>query len=318
MFVGGVTVSRATLHNEDEIARLGVQIGDTVLVERSGDVIPKVVRRLKKGKGRKPFHMPADCPVCGTPLVREEGEAIRRCVNVSCPARLKESVLHFASRAAMNIEGLGEQLVDQLVDRGLVKGFSDIYRLRAADLASLERMAGKSAENVIAAIERSRKTPLPRLLYALGIRYVGERTAQLLAEHFGSIDALQRASQEELEEAEEVGPRVGEAILDFFRAERNQNLLEELRAEGLQFEHERTRKTSDKLAGKTFVLTGTLPSLSRDEAKAMIQAAGGKVSGSVSKKTDYVVAGENPGSKLEKAAKLNVPVIDEDGLGDLL
>ena len=318
VFVGGVTVSRATLHNEDEVERLGVQIGDTVLVERSGDVIPKVVRVVKQGAKRKAFEMPAECPVCGTPLVREEGEAIRRCVNVNCPARLKESVLHFASRGAMNIEGMGEQLVDQLVDRGLVTSVADIYRLQTEQLANLERMAQKSAGNVIEAIERSRATPLPRLLFALGIRYVGERTAQILADHFGGIDALRQASPEELQQAEEVGPRVAEAIVDFFAAERNRKLIEELRAEGLRFEQERRRKTSAKLAGKTFVLTGTLPNLTRDEAKELIQSAGGKVSGSVSKKTDYVVAGESPGSKLEKAQDLEVEVVDEEGLLDLL
>ncbi len=317
VFVGGVTVSRATLHNEDEIERLGVEIGDTVLVERSGDVIPKVVRLVKKGAKRKAFRMPTECPVCDTPLVREEGEAIRRCVNVNCPARLKESVLHFASRRAMNIEGMGEQLTEQLVDRGLVKSVADIYRLSAEDLAGLDRMARKSAENVVEGIERSRKTPLPRLLFGLGIRYVGERTAQILAEHFGGIDKLREATPEELEEAEEVGPRISEGIVDFFAAERNRKLIEELRAEGLVFEHKRTRRTSDKLAGKTFVVTGTLPNLTRDEAKALIQSAGGKVSGSVSKKTDYVVAGENPGSKLEKAEKLEVEVIDEERLKDL-
>lgn len=322
VFVGGVTVSRATLHNEDEIARLELQIGDRVLVERSGDVIPKVVRVVEQAAGRRPFHMPADCPVCATALVREQDEAVRRCVNVNCPARLKESVLHFAHRTAMDVDGLGESLAAQLVEGGLVKNLADIYDLAADKLAALERMADKSAGNVTASIARSKSAPLPRVIYALGIRYVGERTAQLLAGHFLSIDRMFSASAEELETVEGVGSRIAESIRDFFAAEQNRTLIERLRGAGLQFEQdappERAESSAAAADGKTFVLTGTLPALTRDEAKARIAAAGGKVSGSVSKKTDYVVAGEKAGSKLEKAKGLGVAVLDEDTLLALL
>jgi DNA ligase (NAD+) len=318
--VGGVTVSRATLHNEDEIERLGLQIGDRVLIERSGDVIPKVLRVVEQGKDRRPFLIPQDCPVCGTKLVREEGEASRRCINANCPARLKESVLHFASRRAMNIDGLGEALVEQLVDGGSVRGLADLYLLDSEKLESLERMGKKSSEKLIRNIEQSKKTALPRVIYALGIRFVGERTAQILADHFGSIDAIAKASSEELEEAEEVGPRIAVAIQEFFAEQRNRDLLEDLRQAGLQFSQAKkpAAKQAGKLQGRTFVLTGTLPNLTRDEAAERIEAAGGKVAGSVSKKTDYVVAGENAGSKLDKARKLNIQVIGEQELLTLL
>ena len=315
VFVGGVTVSRATLHNEDEIARLGLQIGDHVLVERSGDVIPKVVRVVKQAAGRQPFAMPTKCPVCETPLVREQDEAIRRCVNVNCQARLKESVQHFAHRTAMDVDGMGEVLVEQLVDAGLVKSLADIYELTAEKLAALERMAEKSANNVMESIERSKSVPLPRVIYALGIRFVGERTAQLLADHFLSIDKLASATSEALEEAEEVGPRIAESIVDFFAAKQNKLLIKRLRQADLQFEQDPPPETDDsELTGKTFVLTGTLPNLTRDQAKARIQAVGGKVVGSVSKKTDYVVAGEKAGSKLKKAVELGLAVLDEPAL----
>ena len=318
VFVGGATVSRATLHNEDEVERLGLQIGDTVLVERSGDVIPKVVRVVAEGKGRRPFQMPRECPVCGTQLVREEGEAIRRCVNANCPARLKESVLHFASRRAMNIDGLGDALVDQLVEKGLVKSVADLYQLRGEQLENLDRMGKKSAANLLENIGKSRAVPLPRVVFALGIRFVGERTAQIVADRFSSIDALKAASLEELQEVEDVGPRVAEAITDFFREPNNLELLEQLRKAGVQFSQQRQKKTSDNLAGLTFVLTGALPSMSRDAAKQLIEQAGGKVNASVSKKTDYVVAGEAAGSKLTKAEKLGVAVLDEPKLVELL
>jgi DNA ligase (NAD+) len=316
VFVGGVTVSRATLHNEDEVARLEIAAGDTVLVERAGDVIPRVVRVVDRPKDRRPFQMPADCPICGTPLVREEGEVIRRCVNVSCPARLKESLQHFASRRAMNIDGMGEQLVIQLVECDLLHGLADIYALTQEQIAGLERMGDKSAANVIAAIERSKKTPLARVIYALGMRYVGERTAQLLADHFRGIERMRAATREELEEVEEIGPRISEAIQDFFAAERNIEMLAQLAAAGVRMEMEGPPpvKTDLRLKGQTFVLTGTLPNMARDEAAALIQALGGKVSGSVSKKTNYVVAGEKAGSKLDKATELGVPIIDEEGL----
>ncbi len=319
VFVGGVTVSRATLHNEDEIARLELQIGDHVLVERSGDVIPKVVRVVKQASDRQPFTMPANCPVCDTPLVREQDEAIRRCVNVNCQARLKESVQHFAHRTAMDVDGMGEVLIEQLVDAGIVKSLADIYELTADKLAALERMAEKSANNVMESIERSKSVPLPRVIYALGIRFVGERTAHLLADHFLSIDSLAAANSEQLEEAEEVGPRIAESIIDFFAAEQNQVLIERLRQAGLQFQQDAPPETEDsELKGKTFVITGTLPNLTRDQAKARIQAVGGKVVGSVSKKTDYVVAGEKAGSKLKKANELGLAVLDEDQLLELV
>jgi DNA ligase (NAD+) len=317
--IAGVTVTRATLHNEDEIARLGVEIGDTVLVERSGDVIPKVVRVVKQGKERRPFKMPKHCPVCGGEIVREEGEAASRCINTNCPARLKESVLHFVARGVMDIDGMGYALVDQLVTRGIVKSVADIYDLTVDRLLELDRMGTKSAEKVLHNIDRSRKQPLPRVLNGLGIPFVGERTAQILADTFGSLDAIAAADEETLQEAEEVGPKVSESIRQFFHERRNRELVERLRRAGLTFEHEiKKKKTAGPLTGKVFVITGTLPNLAREEAKARIEAAGGKVTGSVSKKTDYVVAGADPGSKLDKAGSLGVPVIGEPELLTLL
>src|SRR5579885_2921247 len=293
--VSGVTVSRATLHNEDEIERLGLQIGDKVVIERSGDVIPKVVRVHTQGSYRRPFRMPAACPVCGSKVVREADEAASRCINTNCPARLKESILHFASRGVMNIDGLGEALVDQLVDQKIVKSVADIYDLKAGQLEELERMGRKSAANVVRNIEKSRQNPLPRVITALGIRFVGERTAVFLAEAFGSLDKIAGASVEELQRAEEVGPKVAESIFEFFREPRNQALVERLRAAGLRFSQEIRRMLVGPLQGLTFVLTGTLPHLTREDAKQLIEAAGGKLSGSVSRKTDYVVAGAEAG-----------------------
>ena len=316
--VGGVTVTRATLHNEDEIARLGVEIGDEVLIERSGDVIPKVVRVVKQGAGRRPFRMPKHCPVCGGEVVREEGEAASRCINTNCPARLKESVSHFAARGVMDIDGMGDVLVDQLVSRGLVKSVADIYELTLDQLLELERMGQKSAEKILKNIDASRKRPLPRVLNGLGIPFVGERTAQILAETFGSLDAIAHADEEVLQQAEEVGPKVSESIRQFFHEPRNRELVERLRKAGLTFEHAMRQKTGGALAGKTFVITGTLPNLAREEAKARIESAGGKVTGSVSKKTDYVLAGADPGSKLDKANQLGIPVIGEPELLALL
>ncbi|HTW63181.1 MAG TPA: NAD-dependent DNA ligase LigA [Bryobacteraceae bacterium] len=317
--IAGVTVTRATLHNEDEIARLGVEIGDTVLVERSGDVIPKVVRVVKQGDQRHPFKMPKHCPICGGEIVREEGEAASRCINTNCPARLKESVLHFAARGVMDIDGMGEVLVDQLVTRGIVKSVADIYDLTLEQLLGLDRMGTKSAEKVLRNIDASRRQPLPRVLNGLGIPFVGERTAQILAETFGSLDAIAEADETKLQEAEEVGPKVSDSIRQFFHERRNRELVERLRKAGLTFEHEiKKRETAGALQGKVFVLTGTLPNLAREEAKARIEAAGGKVTGSVSKKTDYVVAGDDPGSKLDKANSLGVPVIGEPELLALL
>jgi DNA ligase (NAD+) len=316
--VGGVTVSRATLHNQDEIARLGLEIGDEVVIERSGDVIPKVVRVRAQGSYRKPFQMPSECPVCGGKVVREEGEAATRCINTNCPARLKESVLHFASRGVMNIDGMGDALVDQLVDRGLVRSVADLYSLTEEQLVSLDRMGQKSAAKLIRNIGNSRANPLPRVLTALGIRFVGERTAVFLAEAFGSVDQIAGASVEELERANEVGPKVAESVYEFFHEGRNLELVDRLRASGLQFEYQTERAEGGPLAGKTFVLTGILPSLTREDAKLLIEAAGGKVTASVSRKTDYLVAGEDPGSKLEKARGLGISIVGEDGLRKLL
>jgi DNA ligase (NAD+) len=282
-------------------------------------VIPKVVRVVKEGHNRRAFKMPKHCPVCGGEIVREEGEAASRCINTNCPARLKESVLHFAARGVMDIDGMGDVLVDQLVTRGIVKSVADIYDLTLDQLLELDRMGKKSAEKVLRNINASRKQPLPRVLNGLGIPFVGERTAQILADTFGSLDAIAQADEEKLQEAEEVGPKVSESIRQFFHEPRNRELVERLRQAGLTFEHEiKKKKTAGPLAGKVFVLTGTLPNLAREEAKARIEAAGGKVTGSVSKKTDYVVAGADPGSKLDKAGSLGVPVIGEPELINLL
>ena len=318
VIVGGVTVSKATLHNEDEIERLGVEAGDTVLVERSGDVIPKVVRVVKEGEHRRKFHMPRHCPVCGGEVVRVEGEAATRCINTNCPARLKESVLHFAARGVMDIDGLGEALVDQLVDQGLVHNVADLYRLTLDQLMELERMGKKSAAKILANIEASRERPLPRVLNGLGIPFVGERTAQFLAEAFGDLDLIAEADEDQLQKAGEVGPKVAQSIHRFFHEKHNRDLIGRLREERLAFKYQAPRRTGGAAAGLTFVLTGTLPNLSRDDAKKRIEAAGGKVAGSVSRKTNYVVAGEEAGSKLAKAGELGVQVIDEAALLKML
>jgi DNA ligase (NAD+) len=318
--IGGTTVSRATLHNMDEIERLGVKIGDWVEVERGGDVIPKVTKVIDDKdhpRGRRLFHMPEKCPACGGHVVRAEGEADHRCVNQKCPAKLRESILHFASRGVMNIDGMGDALVNQLTDRGVVKDVADIYKLTKDDLLKLERMGEKSTENVLREIENSKKLPLERVIYGLGIRFVGERTAQFLAEHFGETSAIEHASEEELQQVEEVGPRIAKSIVEFFAEPKNRELVEELRAAGLTMRGKK-KERGTKLAGKTFVLTGTLPTYSRDEAKKMIEDAGGKVTGSVSKKTDYVVAGADAGSKLDKANELGLTLIDEVGMRELL
>ncbi len=312
--IGGVTVSRAGLHNEDEIGRLGLQIGDTVIAQRSGDVIPKVVRVVKQGADRRPFKMPDKCPVCGGEIVRAEGEAASRCVNTNCPARLKESILHFAARGVMDIDGMGDAIVDQLVGAGLVKNVADIYTLTLDQLTGLERMGQKSAEKLLKNIDASRKSPLPRILNGLGIPFVGERTAQFLAEEFGDLDKIATASEEELQKAGEVGPKIAASIRRFFDEQRNRDLIERLRGEGFTFTHAVKKKVGGPLVGLTFVLTGTLPTLSRDDAKDRIETAGGKVVGSVSKKTDYVVAGTEAGSKLDKAQTLGIKVIGEEDL----
>jgi DNA ligase (NAD+) len=320
IFVGGVTVSRATLHNADFIERMGLLIGDWVKVERGGDVIPKVVEVVEDKdhpRGTRKFSFPANCPECGNAVVREEGEADWRCVNADCPAKLRETLLHFGSRGVMNIEGLGDAAVQQLLERGMVKSVADLYSLTEGQLVDLERFAEKSARTLLLEIERSKKAGLARVLMGLGVRFVGERTAELLAQEFGSIDAVMAASAEELERVEEVGPRISEAILEFFSRPSNRALVEKLKEAGVNMTAEKKQR-STQLAGLTFVLTGTLPTLSRDEAKQKIEAAGGKVSGSVSKKTNYVVAGEEAGSKLEKAHELKISVLDEDGLLALL
>jgi DNA ligase (NAD+) len=316
--VGGVTVSHATLHNMDEIERLGVKIGDTVLIQRAGEVIPQVVKVVKQAPDGREFRMPKKCPVCGGDVYRSEGEVAYRCVNTACPAKLKETLLYFAGRRAMNIDGLGDKLVDQLVDKGLVRDVADLYSLTHEQLANLERMADKSAANLLEEIENSKKVELARVIFAIGIRFVGERTGQLLADHFGSLDKLAKATEEELYEVEEVGPRVAESIRQFFCEKHNLAVLEKLRKAGLQFEQKKVRKAEGKLAGKQFVLTGTLPTYSREEATRMIEEAGGRVVGSVSKKTDYVVVGAEPGSKLDKAKSLGVKTIDEVELLELL
>ena len=318
--IGGTTVSRATLHNMDEIDRLGVKIGDWVEVERGGDVIPKVVKVVddkEHPRGRKSFEMPEHCPVCGGKVVRTEGEADHRCVNANCPAKLQGTILHFASRHVMNIDGLGDALVNQLSAAGLVHKVSDLYRLTKDDLLKLERMGDKSAQNILDEVAKSKSAPLERVIYGLGIRFVGERTAQFLAEHFGSLDAIMKASAEELQEVNEVGPRIAESIAEFFSDEHNRQLVNDLRKAGLTLTGQKKEKGT-QLAGKTFVLTGTLARHSRDEAKKKIEDAGGRVSGSVSKKTDYVVAGSDAGSKLDKARELGVAVIDEEEMEALL
>jgi DNA ligase (NAD+) len=320
VLIGGTTVRNATLHNMDEIERLGVKIGDWVQVERGGDVIPKVAKVIEDKehpRGTRTFEMPEKCPVCGTKVVRTEGEVDYRCVNANCPAKLRETILHFASRGVMNIDGMGETLVNQLTERGLVKNVADIYKLTKADLLSLERMGDKSAQNILDEIEASKKLPLERVIYGLGIRMVGERTAQFLAEHFGSMEELEKAGVEELQDVNEVGPRIAESIVEFFSIAANRKLVERLRDASLTLTGQKKQRGT-KLAGKTFVLTGTLAHLTRDEAKKMIEDAGGKVTGSVSKKTDYVIAGADAGSKLDKATELGVEVINEKEMEKLL
>src|SRR2546428_366107 len=316
--VGGVTVSRSTLHNMDEIERLGLQIGDTVLIERAGEVIPHVLKVVKPGKNRKPFKMPKNCQECGSAIHHVEGEVAYRCVNAACPAKRKESLLHFAGRHAMNIDGLGDKIVDQLVDKGLVKDFADLYSLKLEQLAGLERMAEKSAQNLLDEIEASKSNSLARLIYALGIPFVGERTAQLLAEHFGSLDKLASATVEGLSEVPEVGPIVAASIVEFFSEPANRKLVEKLRKAGLRFTEERKTPRDSRLAGKTFVFTGALAHRSREEAEELVVSHGGKISSSVSKKTDYVVVGSEPGSKYDKAKSLGVTILDEAQFEKLL
>ncbi len=325
VFVGGTTVSNATLHNEGEIRRKDVHIGDTVIVRRAGDVIPEVVGVLpeRRPAEAKAFVMPTACPVCGSHVVREEGEADARCTGgLFCAAQRKQAILHFAGRRAMDIEGLGDKLVDQLVDENIIRSLSDLYDKKVLNLQSLsvlDRMAEKSAQNIEEALEKSKSTTLNRFLFALGIRHVGESTAKDLARHFGSLEAIMQASVEQLLAVPDVGPVVAQSIVDFFSEAHNREVVQHLRTLGVHWaEHEGSSVRELPLSGKTFVLTGTLANLSRDEAKSRLEALGAKVAGSVSKKTDYVVAGVEAGSKLDKARELNVPVWDEQQLLDQL
>src|SRR5262249_26254520 len=292
--VGGVTVSRSTLHNMDEIERLGLQIGDTVLIERAGEVIPHVLRVVKEGKQRKPFKVPKNCPECGSTIHKVEGEVAYRCVNAACPAKRRESLLHYAGRHAMEIDGLGEKIVDKLVEKGLVTDVSDLYSLKLDDVAALERMAEKSAHNLLEEIEASKKNSLERLIYALGIQFVGERTGQLLAEHFSSLEELAAAKEDALTRVSEVGPKVAASIVEFFWEPANRQLIKKLSKAGVRPTAEKRKVKSDKFLGKSFVFTGALANRTREEAGAIVQQHGGKVSGSVSKKTDYVVVGTDP------------------------
>jgi len=318
VFVGGTTVSNATLHNEGEVRRKDVHIGDTVIVRRAGDVIPEVVGVIaeRRPSDARAFVMPTTCPVCGSHVVREEGEADARCTGgLFCAAQRKQALLHFAGRRAMDIEGLGDKLVEQLVDENIIRSLPDLYRLEVATLAALDRMAEKSAYNIVAALEKSKHTTLSRFLFALGIRHVGETTAKDLARHLGRLETIMQADTERLLQVPDVGPVVAQSLVDFFAEAHNREVVQQLREAGVQWEeHDGASEQVLPLTGKTFVLTGTLASLSRDQAKSRLEALGAKVAGSVSKKTDYVVAGTEAGSKLDKARELNVPVWGEDEL----
>jgi DNA ligase (NAD+) len=309
--IAGVTVSRSTLHNQDEVARLGLQIGDTVLIERAGEVIPHVLKVVKEGKHRKPFRMPKNCPECGSKIHHIEGEVAYRCVNAACPAKRRESVLHFAGRHAMNIDGLGDKIVDQVVEKNLVKDVADLYSLKLEEVAELERMAEKSAQNLLDEIEASKKNSLSRLIYALGIQFVGERTGQLLAEQFASLGELAEAGEEKLIEVPEVGPKIASSIVEFFSEAANRQLIKKLEKAGVRPTAEKRVVKSDKLAGKSFVFTGGLANRSREEAGQIVKEHGGSLSGSVSKKTSYVVVGTDPGSKYDKAKDLGVTILNE-------
>lgn len=322
VFVGGVTVTNATLHNEDEARRKDVRVGDTVTVRRAGDVIPEVVGVLleRRSHAAPPFTMPRQCPVCGSDAVREEGEADYRCSGgLFCGAQRKEAILHFAHRRAVEVDGLGDKLVEQLVDANIIRTLPDLYKLGFTSLASLDRMADKSARNLVEALEKSKQTTLPRFIFGLGIRHVGEATAKALAQHFGELDAVMDATEAQLLEVADVGPIVATSIRTFFDQPHNREVVEQLRACGLRWsEGPPAAVTPKPLSGKTFVITGTLPTLSRDEAKDLLEAAGAKVAGSVSKKTDYLLAGAEAGSKLTKAQELGVAVIDEEQMKALL
>jgi DNA ligase (NAD+) len=322
VFVGGVTVTNATLHNEDEARRKDVRVGDTVIVRRAGDVIPEVVSVVaeKRLHEAQLFTMPRHCPVCGSAAERDEGEADYRCSGgLYCPAQRKQAMLHFAQRRALDVEGLGDKLVDQLVDSGRVNSLADLYHLRLDDLAGMDRMAEKSAQNLLDSLEKSKQTTLPRFLFGLGIRHVGEATAKALARHFGQLDAIMVASEDALLQVADIGPIVAHSLHTFFAQTHNRDVVQALRNAGVHWsEGEALAPTEMPLAGLTVVLTGTLQSMGRDEAKDKLEALGAKVAGSVSKKTSYVVAGAEAGSKLDKAQALGVAVLDEAGLQMLL
>ena len=317
--LAGSTVSRATLHNEDIIRGKDIRVGDAVLVQKAGDVIPEVVAVLpeKRTGAELEWSMPSDCPACGSPVVREEGEVAVRCLSLSCPARLLEGLIHFASRGAMDIAGLGPAVQAQLVGAGLVQNPADLYRLRYEDLVPLDRLGPKSAQNLLAAIDQSRQNPLSRLIFALGIRHVGARAARVLAQHFGSLDRLMAASEEELVAIPEIGPKIAGSITVFFAGEQNRSVIEKLVAAGVNTKARMEKGTGGPLSGKVFVLTGTLAGYTREEAKALVESLGGRVASSVSKNTDYVVAGESPGSKYEKAVALGVKVLNEEEFREL-
>jgi DNA ligase (NAD+) len=322
--IAGVTVSRASLHNEDEIRRKDIRVGDTVLVERAGDVIPQVVRVMLETRpdDSTPFEMPSACPACGASVYRPAGEAVARCLNVACRPQIKERLLHYGSRRAMDIDGLGSAVVEQLIERQLVKDYADLYSLDILTLAKLDRLAEKSAGNLVAAIDNSRRRGLARLLFGLGIRHAGERVAAILAARYRAIDALAQAPAEELAEINDIGPVIAESVAHFFAQEENVQTIERLRQAGVQMAQPQTEAdiapTLQLLTGKVFVLTGTLPNMTRNQARDLIAAAGGRVTSSVTRKTDYVVAGAEPGSKYDQAVKLDIPIIDETGLHQLL
>jgi DNA ligase (NAD+) len=311
--IGGVTVRHASLHNMDEINRKDIRVGDTVIVERAGDVIPYVVKTIpeKRTGQEQQFTMPSFCPVCGAEVEREEGEAAYRCTGLACSAKLKESLKFFGSRGSMDIEGMGEKIIEQLVDKELVHDAGDLYRLSKDQLAALERMADKSAQNLLDAIEKSKKTTLPRFISSLGIRHVGEATAKQLAEHFGDLDHIRDATEEELQQVRDVGPEVARSLAHFFRQPQNRQVIDKLLNAGVRFPKVTARRDG-KFSGQTFVLTGALTSMTRPEAQKRIEALGGKVTASVSKQTGYVVVGAEPGSKLEKARQLGVQVLEEE------
>jgi DNA ligase (NAD+) len=313
--LGGVTVSRATLHNDDELKRKDVRVGDKVVIQRAGDVIPEVVSVIPETglKRSEPFHFPDNCPVCGSAVIREEGEAAHYCSNISCPAQIKGQLVHFVSREGMDIAGLGFKLIDKLADAGLLKTPADLYDLKAGQIAGLEGLGAKSAENIISAIEGSKKNEFPRVLYSLGIRFVGERTSKILAKHFRVIENLKNATEEELQNLREIGPRIAGSVASFFKNRRNIKLIERLKNAGVRLEMDETEKSSGSkpLAGRKFLFTGTLSKMTRGEAERIVEDLGGETAGAVSSKLDYLVVGENPGSKLEKARKLKISILDE-------